>query len=260
MKNYLETIKLILLVAKKIKNWPAYFLDQKKLIKDKYVTYNFRNGQKVKTRAGTIDGTIIFENFIYNVYNPEGFELKKGDVVVDVGAHIGTFSIFASKLASKVYSFEPIGENFSLLQENIEMNKADNVYPFKMAVSKQNGETELFINDKNNAAHSSYMHKESKKVIVKTISFEDFVKSNNVSKIDFLKMDCEGAEYDIFFNCPKNILSMIGKISMECHNIDSKNNSLALKDFLQNNGFEVNIRSADSDIVSYLFAKNKKLA
>lgn len=212
-------------VVKKIKNWPVYIFDRLRLIKGKFIIYYFRNGQKMKIRAGTTDRIPdripINEVFVYNDYTPKGFEIKGQDVVVDIGAHIGSFSVFASRFASKVYSFEPVNDNYVILQENLEMNKIKNVYSFKMAVSDKTGEKELFICDNNCGGHSFYINgKSSKKTMVPTISLEDLMVSNNIYAIDFLKMDCEGAEYDILLNCPKRILDKIKKISMEYHNID----------------------------------------
>jgi FkbM family methyltransferase len=252
-------LTLVLMVKKKIKNWPVYFFDQKKLIKDKYIIFYFKNGQKIKARAGTIDGVIIYENFICNVYTPEGFEIKEKDVVIDIGAHIGIFSIFASKFASKIYSFEPNDDSFAIFKENIEINKVKNIYPFKMAVSNRTGEKELFINKDNSGNNSFYLKNGSLKLTVPTISLEDFIDSNGISKIDFLKMDCEGGEYDIIFNCPRRILDMIEKISMECHDINSDWNAAALRKFLENNGFIVNIQLNTYAGSPYFFAKNKKM-
>ena len=251
-------LMVILEISTKIKNWPVYFLDCFKLVKDKYIIYNFRNGQKIKVRSGTADEEVVHEIFVCNVYTPKGFEIKDKDTVVDIGAHIGMFSIFASKFALNVYSFEPTNENFAILEENIKLNQATNVHPFKMAVSNKKGEKELFINKNNTGGHSFYKNKTgADTLLVKTTSLEDLVDSNNISKIDFLKVDCEGAEYDIILNCPKRILSMIKKISMEYHDIDSNWNVSVLKKFLEGNGFVVKLEVNSCDGSPYFYAMNQ---
>lgn len=248
-----KKIKKIINVIKKIKNWPIYFLDYLKIINDGYIVYFFRNGQKVKVRAKTSDWVVINEIFVKNDYNPKGFEIINKDIVVDVGAQIGSFSILASRLASKVYSFEPVGENFKLLKENININKIENIFPFEEAVSAKTGKTEMFISDSNSGGHSLFINAGStRKIIVPTISLKDFIDSEKITTIDFLKMDCEGSEYDILFSSPKEVLGIIKKISMEYHDINEDRNSLTLKKFLEDNGFMVTI---NSDSVHYLYAK-----
>lgn len=254
-----NSISLVVLVAEKIKNWPIYFLDQKKLIKSKYIIFRLFGGKKIKARAGTIDGVVVYENFVCNVYTPKGFEIKKGGTVFDIGAHIGTFSVFASNFASKVYCFEPTESNFSLLKENLKINDILNVYPQNIAVSDRNGTKDLFINQNNTGGHSFYVNKiDSNKVVVPTVSLENFIDYNDISMIDFLKIDCEGGEYDIIMNCPRRVLDIIGKISMECHDIDDTRNTNALKKFLEFNGFIVEIKPNSCDGSPYFFAKNKK--
>lgn len=78
------------------------------------------------------------------------------------------------------------------------------------------------------------------KIIVQTISLEQFLNDNNINKIDFLKIDCEEAEYEILFNF--NLLSMVRKISMEKHDVDKNWNSVKLKSFLEKNGFKCLIK------------------
>jgi len=250
----IKKIRIAQGVIKKIKNWPIYFLNYFNLTKDEFIIYFLRDGQKIKTRSKTNDRIIINEIFINNCYTPKGFEIKKRDVVVDIGAHIGIFSIFASKFASKLYAFEPMNDNFIILKENIEINRIKNAHLFKMAVSNKTGQRELFISDTNSGGHSFYHDQNySQKVIVPTISLEDFISSNKISTIDFLKMDCEGGEYDIILNCPSRILGIIKKISMECHNIDSDKNIYLLREFLEKNKFTLEVKSNGNP---YLFAKN----
>ena len=247
-----HNITKVFTVIKKIKNWSQYFLDSFSFIKNRGIIYQTRSGEKIKVRAGTTDRIVINEVFIYNDYTPRGFEIGKKDIVFDVGAHIGAFSVFASKLAGKVYSFEPVAESFKILEENVALNSSKNVFPLQSAISSETGFKDLYLCDENPGANSFYIKdRSSKKAKVSTVSLSDFVKSNNILAIDFMKMDCEGAEYNILFNCPKEVLSIIKKISMEYHDIDEKMNAAVLKKFLENNGFSVAIKA---DKCHYLFA------
>lgn len=228
-----------------MKNYPAYFKDYLKKIRRPYITYFLRNGLKYKVRVNTTDRNVLNEIWIYKSYNPKGFEIKKEDIVFDIGGHIGIFTIFAAKHArnGKVYVFEPMPENYKLLRDNVEINKASNVFAYNKALSNKNGKQAFYISEGDNKGNNSFyqIYKNSKKIEVELISISDFIRKNKIKNIDFLKVDCEGGEYDIFMRSPTSILKKIRKISMEYHNINEKMNGGILKDFLEKCGFKIKI-------------------
>ncbi len=250
-------IKTAIGEVKNFKNFFTYFADHFGLIKNKYIIYRLRLGIKYKVRSNSSDRNIIDEVCTHRFYNPNGFEIKENDTVVDIGAHIGIFSIFAAKFAKngRVFSFEPVPENFALLCDNIEINKIKNIIPIHQAVSDKNDQENIFLDEDNHGVHSFFnvnTQSQPKKILVEAVSLGSFIKDSNIAKIDFLKIDCEGAEYKILFNCSKEILDIIDKISMEYHDIDGKNNVNDLIIFLENNGFKVTIKSG---IYPFLYAK-----
>lgn len=253
-------IKVLLKVIKLIENWPTYILDFCKINKNrkKYVVYILSDkGIKYKMRAGTTDIDALHEIWVHNFYTPKSFEIHKDDLVIDVGAHIGVFSVFASHFARKgnIYAFEPILENYIMLKENIAINRIQNINPINMAISDKSGEKEMYLNDFNTGAHSfSGRSNKSRMAIVQAISLEDFVKQNHIEQIDFLKMDCEGAEYEILYNCPDRIFRMIKKISMEHHHFGDNMNVFALARFLKEKGLRVEIST--QRYRQMLYAKN----
>lgn len=140
-----------------INNWPLYFKDYFKMNGRKYSQYNLRNGIKFILRANSNDRATFNEIFIHKTYNPKGFEIKNKEVIVDIGAHIGFFSIYAAKNAKngKVFSFEPSKENYILLDKNVKLNNLSNIKLFNSAVSGKDGKIEFNIS-KNNLCHSIY--------------------------------------------------------------------------------------------------------
>jgi FkbM family methyltransferase len=124
-------------------------------------------------------------------------EIKKGDAVIDIGANIGYYTLIFANLVGregKVFAFEPSPDNFSLLQKNIEINGYQNVKLEQMAVSNKSGKTKLYLTS-NPADNRIYdLHDNSNSVEVVTIKMDDYF-SNYNGKIDFIKMDIQGAEW-----------------------------------------------------------------
>lgn len=254
----MSKIKTMIGVIRTIKNWPIYFADYFKLINRKHIVYILRNGIEYKVRPKTHDSGIIKEIWINNDYTPKGYAINEEDLIIDIGAHIGIFSIFASKFAKegKIYAFEPIPENFEMLKHNIEINQIKNIIPINKAISDKKGQKEIFLS-KDTGGHSFYSFycggDRTKAINIQTISLKDIIEENDISQIDFLKVDCEGEEYTILFSCPDKILKTIRKISAECHNINNNRHIFSLKKFLKEKGFEVKIKS-DSNMEGTLYA------
>jgi len=261
-RPYLYYLESAIEVIKTIKNWPLVFLDHLKLVKKSHLIYELRNGIKYKARS-YFDQRVIREIWCCKrcSYIPKGFDIQNNDVVLDIGAHIGVFSILASMYAKngKVYSFEPTPESFDLLKQNIKLNKAENIVPINKAVSDKNGEKEFYISSKNQGGNALFPSKESEinKIIVQTTSLNKFIKENKISQIDFLKIDCEGGEYEILFSCSDDTLNIIDKISMEYHYIGNNSPySSELKGFLENHGFSVTISPRPATMLYATKGKN----
>lgn len=124
-------------------------------------------------------------------------EIKKGDIVLDIGANIGYYTLIFAKLVSeegKVYAFEPDPNNFALLKKNVEINGYKNVVLVQKAVSNKTGNLRLYLSKDNLADHRIYnSHDERRFVEIEAVRLDDFFKNYN-GKIDFIKMDIEGSE------------------------------------------------------------------
>ena len=117
--------------------------------------------------------------------------------------------------------------------------------------------------DKNNEIGNSIFRTnnttESKKI--NSFNLDDFVKNNEIEKIDFLKLDCEGAEFEIILNFNKELMKKIKKISAEIHENNNTHSLDELVIFLRKNNFEVNTSNMSNDItmkLSMLYAENKE--
>lgn len=125
--------------------------------------------------------------------------LKPGMTFVDIGAHIGYYSLLASRkvgINGKVFSFEPDPRNYVLLVSNIFANNCTNVIPIQKAVADYTGTSKFFV------APYSVSHSLYKDVSIPTlsileievISLDDYFRQLNWPSINLVKMDIEGAE------------------------------------------------------------------
>lgn len=164
---------------------------------------------------------IVTDVFINEVYTPQGFDIKPDDIVIDIGAHKGAFVAFsATKKAKKVIAFEPIPENFASLVEMISINQLTHANTYQKGVGAETGKTEMFLSPIS-SQHTIISGKEQKNIkdlssiLIETLSLVDCI--GDLEKVDFMKMDCEGAEINILLNANHNILSKIKKLSIEIH-------------------------------------------
>ncbi len=241
---------LLLEVIRKIDNWLIYFLDFFSLTTKEFLLYSTKDGWKFFVRAKTSDRGIMTAIYLSDEYKIKDLHLPDNSTVIDIGAHIGIFSICISKLAGMVYSYEAAPENFELLQKNIQINGLqEKIKAFNYAVSDKKEELKLFISKSNTGGHSIYGEKNSY-ILAPAIPLKTVIELNNISKCDLLKIDTEGSEYKILYGLSDDMFNKIGRIFLEYHNIDNKEyNHAALKEFLIKKGFKV------GRDITYLFAE-----
>lgn len=124
-------------------------------------------------------------------------EIWMGDVVLDIGANIGYYTLIFAKLVGengKVYAFEPDPTNFALLEKNVKTNGYENVILEQKAISNKNGKVKLYLGEDNKASHTIFdTHDNRQSIEIEAIRLDDYFK-NYDGGIDFIKMDIEGAE------------------------------------------------------------------
>lgn len=142
----------------------------------------------------------LFSNGIYEPFETEivKTEIRKGDIVLDIGANIGYYTlIFANLVGSegKVFAFEPDPGNFALLEKNVEANGYHNVILVNKAVSNKNGKIKLYLSD-DIGDHRIYDPGDGRKFVeIEAIRLDDYFKQGN-SRVNFIKMDIQGAEWE----------------------------------------------------------------
>ena len=194
-----------------------------------------------KTQFATLD-----EIFIKRFYS-DFFPFYRNVRILDIGAHWGYFSIFADRNTgpgARITAVEPSSLNFERLSENIARSNATKVSPLCCAVAASSGSGELRLgHEVNNSlvlAPTTGVASER----VETITLEGLIARSGGDRIDFLKMDCEGAEYQVFEATSDECLAKIDVVSMEFHDVkDAAHNGDFLYRRLSQAGFAIKMFS-----------------
>lgn len=157
------------------------------------------DAQGSKMFLDSVDSLGVFRKGIHEPLTTKLFrkEIKKGDIVLDLGAHIGYYTLIFAKAVGedgKVYSFEPDTENFALLRKNVEINGYKNVVLENKAVSDQSRKNKLYKSNKGSSLHSIYdIHGNHEFVEIESVRLDDYFQDYE-GKINWIKIDIEGAE------------------------------------------------------------------
>ncbi|MCH8945313.1 MAG: FkbM family methyltransferase [Nanoarchaeota archaeon] len=179
------------------------------LKKIKILTLIYKNGKKFSfsiekvhllNLMGDVIGIMIKDQ--YNLFE-KSIEDK---IVLDCGAHHGTFSFLCVLMgAKKIYSFEPVSSTYSILEENILLNKLNQkIIPIKKAVDNKKGMQKIYFGKIADGSASLNKHFDNFEVI-QTTSLDEFLKENKIIKVGLIKMDIEGNEKNALIGAKKII-------------------------------------------------------
>lgn len=187
----------------------------------------------------------ITEIVTRNEYLLNYFSGQKNKIFIDIGANIGIATIIMAKLnpESIIYSFEPSNNAYNMLLKNIEINNLTNVRPFNLAVSNKLTKTlTLSIFDTMSGANSTYsnvktfsdFYRVSPTIeIINCISLDEIIDKEKIKDIYLLKIDCEGAEFDIIYDSDmfknKIVKNMVGEFHDLKYNTITKKSDELLK-------------------------------
>jgi len=193
-------------------------------------------------RVNTYDRLAAHEVWGFEEYKDNRFIIDSSDIVIDIGAHIGAFSVWAARQTpnGRVYAFEPNNENYVFLKENKKLNNLTNLETFNLAVSDKDGEASFFNSDHLSMSHSFFETGAENKTTVRTISLARILEANKIGRVNYLKIDAEGAEYLIILNTPPEILNKVDRIFIEYHDyLDHGHRCKDIENYLASNGFQV---------------------
>jgi FkbM family methyltransferase len=202
---------------------------------------------RFKVRVNTSDALMIWEVWKAKVYDDVRIPILEGDVVVDIGAHIGAFAVRAARQAhrGKVYSYEAARSTYLMLEKNRKLNSLENLSIENSAVSNRRGEMHLYMPANNSILGSLRQDTSGFKEMVQAITFSDIIAEHALERVDFLKIDVEGAEFDILFACSDEIFAKIQRMVIEYHEFEGdKRSHQDLVNLLDSQGFKVVVEKA----------------
>lgn len=190
----------------------------------------------VRVRRQTCDEEFVQNIILNHEYTPPGFTVGKDDVVIDIGGNIGTFALLAARDAAhgRVFTFEPNLENFELLRHNLSINRIANVSAVRAAVAAGAGSVKLFTAPQG-GFHSILSDRAvaaEQYELVESVGLKDIFDTHRIDRCNFLKIDCEGAEYDILYSLPIEYYERIDKVAMEFHGENDRTKRRARSDAL----------------------------
>jgi len=203
-----------------------------------------RNGVVLNAPAALDLNFLFQEIWLRGIYSPPGFEIRPGDVVIDVGANVGVFAAFAATRAPgvKVYAYEPFPGNIEWLQRNMNESKLSNVNIRAQAMAGAQGERVLHVNPESWIVHSLVREDGGdgkQDISVKCLSLDEALDAEGIAHCDLLKLDCEGSEYEILQGCSPAALRRVRRIVGEYHDGAELGTGESLCRFLESHAFRI---------------------
>ncbi len=273
------TTENTLLAMQQYRNWPEVVT----LISKRQNFYKvvLKNGMCIESPRGL--KSLMHDIFFRKVYTPSPLRIGRDDIVVDIGAHHGVFTLFAAtQTRNSIYAFEASPLNFKILAQNLAANKLKHVVAFNSAVSDKVGATSFLLNpyvEQGNvqAAHlipeklKQFRNKPEHPVFddlvpdpdnldiyteieVPTTCLQAIIDDNNLGGIDFLKLDCEGSEGSILASTSPAYLRRIRKIALEFHDHLSQFTHVDIQKLLEEGSFVTRLSWDQQSPLGYIYA------
>ena len=236
-----ERVRKLRRLVRAVDNWPRTLADHLRLRSGNYLC-RLRDGLQIEVRGGTDDRHVLFEVFAERIYPlPAG----RG-VVVDLGAHIGCFTLLAARAGHRVLAVEPSPANFSILRRNVQRNGVEDVELAQAAAGECRRTARLVLPD--DASHtgrfSLFPGRGVRTMPVPVLTLDEILRSARVDRVALLKLDCQGSEYEILYSAGVSLLERIDSIAVECEVFPDRPewSLMTLQGFLESSGFQTAAR------------------
>lgn len=212
---------------------------------------NYSNRKLCKIQSGPLKGYSLSlacqdNRYHYGTYESEGVELlrtliHRDSIVYDLGANIGYFTLLFNKYSNKVYSFEPIPANLDLIKLHISANAIDNVEVFPYAITAKDNVLEFPLIEN----HSAFTYKRESKnfsldrrmLKVEGRSLDSLIHERNLLPPTLIKIDVEGAEFDVLQGAKETIMKHHPTLLLATHESQIKGIRSKCLDFMKTLGY-----------------------
>ena len=226
-----------------LSNWWLYLAVKLGMVQEDPITFKTRNRIIVEVPRRLLHE--FKEIFMEGSYT-RGLEHSLPDrpTIMDIGANAGFFTLFAAYRfpGAKIMAYEPIENNFKQLERNAALNRDARIRCFQKAVYGFSGQIELSFDPSDSFTTSASVFGSSNSQIqtiqVPCGTLQEIFDENQIDRCDLLKMDCEGAEYEILCNCSAGVLHRIDQMAIEVHGGTRANQNItALTDYFRSMDF-----------------------
>lgn len=178
---------------------------------------------------------------------------RKGETVIDVGAHYGLYSLLACKLVGEegvIHAFEPSTRNYPALKRNLLCNRMKNVKLYRIALGNFNGEAKLYYG-KQGARDDSLWPISDQFEIVRVDKLDNVIKKTSFKKVDLIKIDVEGTELDVLKGAITTIKNFKPKLTIASYHYEGETREILryLKENIPSYRFKITI--PNKNIPSY---------
>jgi len=167
-------------------------------------------------------------------------QLSKGDVFIDIGAHIGKYSFLAAKKVGtngKVIAVEPNPIAFKALKSGIKENRLTNVIPLNIAVSNNNAIVQFYLSRWSVGSSMKVSEGSYNTIFVKSMTLDTLVSILKLNRVDFIKIDVEGAELEVLMGAINTLINYKPRLIIEVWDINFRN----VMTFLQKIGYNCEV-------------------
>ena len=240
------------IIAVVLKDGTQFYGNQDAIRKPWIIKY--ADKRRLTKIAGFDESALSFFNMLMRLYLAKStdyehdYVLKSGDVVVDLGANIGVFTVKAAKAVGprgKVIAIESEDSALALLRENIEANKLENVIVVPKRIWSSKGKLKLQLS-KTTQSHSFCQGDDRGEITDQFITvdvdtLDSVMNELNIEKVDFVKMNIEGAETEALVGMEKMLASSNCKLAIVTHVINGKYTYRPAVAHLKEKGFKVKV-------------------
>ena len=176
---------------------------------------------------GSDSCVMVLRELYEDIYRLKELKLSRGDIVIDVGAHVGAVSIFLGKRFPdvRILAYEPCRNTFSVLQDNIHRNNVTNVQSFNLAISGDGRDLRLLVAPHKSGMANAFVSEELREnrvrvsgyrtEVVASTTLDAVFRDNGINRCAFMKLDCEGAEFEIVKET--RVLNLVDELALEIH-------------------------------------------